>query len=158
MIKCKTAENYLCKKKQQQKTNKQKKQKKKKTKKKKKKKKHTKKKKKKHCVWPTNNRSYPLTGILPLYILLQTSNEINASAKVIERKPTSTQEMKQSKLPFLHVTLLNDLINVPTQHFQIISNSMGVMACNDFGFRTPDYTLYSGVNVCWSEHSDLSVV
>ena len=22
--------------------------------------------------------------------------------------------------------------------------------------RTPDYTLYSGVRVCWSEHSDLS--
>ena len=24
--------------------------------------------------------------------------------------------------------------------------------------RTPDYTLYSGVHVCWSEHSDLSLV
>ena len=24
--------------------------------------------------------------------------------------------------------------------------------------RTPDYTLYSGVHVCWSEHSDLSSV
>ena len=24
--------------------------------------------------------------------------------------------------------------------------------------RTPDYTLYSGVHVCWSEHSDLSFV
>ena len=24
--------------------------------------------------------------------------------------------------------------------------------------RTPDYTLYSGVNVCWSEHSDSSFV
>ena len=24
--------------------------------------------------------------------------------------------------------------------------------------RTPDYTLYSGVHVCWSEHSDSSVV
>ena len=23
---------------------------------------------------------------------------------------------------------------------------------------TPDYTLYSGVHVCWSEHSDLSFV
>ena len=22
--------------------------------------------------------------------------------------------------------------------------------------RTPEYTLYSGVHVCWSEHSDLS--
>ena len=24
--------------------------------------------------------------------------------------------------------------------------------------RTPDYTLYSGVHVCWSEHSDFSFV
>ena len=24
--------------------------------------------------------------------------------------------------------------------------------------RTPDYTLYSGVHVCWSEHSDWSFV
>ena len=24
--------------------------------------------------------------------------------------------------------------------------------------RTPDYTVYSGVHVCWSEHSDLSFV
>ena len=24
--------------------------------------------------------------------------------------------------------------------------------------RTPDYTLYSGVHVCWSEHSDSSFV
>ena len=24
--------------------------------------------------------------------------------------------------------------------------------------RTPDYTFYSGVQVCWSEHSDLSFV
>ena len=24
--------------------------------------------------------------------------------------------------------------------------------------RTPDYTLCSGVHVCWSEHSDLSFV
>ena len=24
--------------------------------------------------------------------------------------------------------------------------------------QTPDYTLYSGVHVCWSEHSDLSFI
>ena len=24
--------------------------------------------------------------------------------------------------------------------------------------RTPDYTLYSGVHICWSEHSDSSYV
>ena len=24
--------------------------------------------------------------------------------------------------------------------------------------RTPDYTFYSGVHACWSEHSDLSFV
>ena len=40
---------------------------------------------------------------------------------------------------------------------------MGVVgeAClpsNAYYPRTPDYTLYSGVHVCWSEHSDLSFV
>ena len=29
---------------------------------------------------------------------------------------------------------------------------------NAYYLRTPDYTLYSGVHVCWSEHSDLSFV
>ena len=40
---------------------------------------------------------------------------------------------------------------------------MGVVgeAClptNAYYPRTPDYTLCSGVHVCWSEHSDLSFV
>ena len=38
-------------------------------------------------------------------------------------------------LSFLHVTLLHDLMYVPTKHFQIISNSMGVMACIKFGLQ-----------------------
>ena len=29
---------------------------------------------------------------------------------------------------------------------------------NAYYLRTPDYTLYSGVHVCWSEHSDSSLV
>ena len=29
---------------------------------------------------------------------------------------------------------------------------------NAYSPRTPDYTLYSGVHVCWSEHSNLSFV
>ena len=29
---------------------------------------------------------------------------------------------------------------------------------NAYYLRTPDYTLYSGVHVCWSEHSDSSFV
>ena len=29
---------------------------------------------------------------------------------------------------------------------------------NAYHPRTPDYTLYSGVHVCWSEHSDSSFV
>ena len=29
---------------------------------------------------------------------------------------------------------------------------------NAYYLRTPDYTLYSGVHVCWSEHSDLSFI
>ena len=32
----------------------------------------------------------------------------------------------------LHVTLLHDLIYVPSQYFQVISNSIGVMACTIF--------------------------
>ena len=40
---------------------------------------------------------------------------------------------------------------------------MGIVgeAClpsNAYYPRTPDYTLYSGVHVCWSEHSDSSFV
>ena len=38
---------------------------------------------------------------------------------------------------------------------------MVVEAClpsNAYYPRTPDYTLYSGVHVCWSEHSNLSFV
>ena len=31
-------------------------------------------------------------------------------------------------------------------------------ACLPSNPRTPDYTRYSGVHVCWSEHSDLSLV
>ena len=38
-------------------------------------------------------------------------------------------------LSFLHVTLLTDLIYVPTKYYQIISNSMGVMACTRFWFQ-----------------------
>ena len=29
---------------------------------------------------------------------------------------------------------------------------------NAYYLRTPDYSLYSGVHVCWSEHSDSSLV
>ena len=29
---------------------------------------------------------------------------------------------------------------------------------NAYYLQTPDYTLYSGVHVCWSEHSDSSFV
>ena len=29
---------------------------------------------------------------------------------------------------------------------------------NAYYLRMPDYTLYSGVHVCWSEHSDSSFV
>ena len=39
--------------------------------------------------------------------------------------------MKQ-ELSFLHATLLLDLKYVPTKYYQIISNSIGVMACTRF--------------------------
>ena len=32
------------------------------------------------------------------------------------------------------------------------------LSSNAYYPRTPDYTLYSGVHVCWSEHSDSSFV
>ena len=38
----------------------------------------------------------------------------------------------KQELSFLHATLLLDLIYVPTKYYQIISNSMGVMACTRF--------------------------
>ena len=38
-------------------------------------------------------------------------------------------------LSFLHMTLLLDLIYVPTKYYQIISNSTGVMVCTRFWFQ-----------------------
>ena len=35
---------------------------------------------------------------------------------------------------------------------------VGEACCNAYYPRTPDYTLYSGVQVCWSEHSDSSFI
>ena len=34
----------------------------------------------------------------------------------------------------------------------------GCLPSNAYYPRTPDYILYSGVHVCWSEHSDSSFV
>ena len=36
--------------------------------------------------------------------------------------------------------------------------SEACLPSNAYYPRTPDYTLYSGVHVCWSEHSDSSFV
>ena len=38
----------------------------------------------------------------------------------------------EKKLSFLHAIHLLDLIYVPTKNYQVISNSMGVMACTKF--------------------------
>ena len=38
----------------------------------------------------------------------------------------------EQELSFLHVTLLLDLIYVPTKYYHIISSSIGVMACTRF--------------------------
>ena len=47
------------------------------------------------------------------------------------------------------------------RYFQLRPMGMVGEAClpsNAYYPRTPDYTLYSGVHVCWSEHSDSSFV
>ena len=36
--------------------------------------------------------------------------------------------------------------------------SEACLPSNAYNLRTSDYILYSGVHVCWSEHSDLSFV
>ena len=51
---------------------------------------------KKHYICP-NNCTYPLTSTWQWYIL-QTSNEINASAKVIEQKPILTLEKLEGQV------------------------------------------------------------
>ena len=43
-----------------------------------------------------------------------------------------TRKRTEQRLSFLLATLLLDLIYVPTIFYQIISNSMGVMACTGF--------------------------
>ena len=81
-----------------------------------------KKKKKKHFICP-NNHSYPLTSILQWYIYTNIyiySNDINASASYWAETNINTRKR------FLHVTLLYDLIYVPTQYFQIISKKNGI--------------------------------
>ena len=41
----------------------------------------------------------------------------------------------EQELSFLHATILHDLIIAPTIYYQIISNSMGLMACTRFWLR-----------------------
>ena len=41
-----------------------------------------------------------------------------------------TRKRTKQELSLLHVTLLLDLIYVPTKYYQIFSNSIGVMACS----------------------------
>ena len=43
-----------------------------------------------------------------------------------------TRRRTQQDLSFLHAILLLDLIYVPINYYQILSNSMGVMACRKF--------------------------
>ena len=59
-----------------------------------------------------------------------------------------TSHKETSEIPGIHFCL----------HF-LSFRAMGMVgeAClpsNAYYPRTPDYTLYSGVHVCWSEHSD----
>ena len=48
----------------------------------------------------------------------------------------------------------------PYVDFQNLGGTVGeaCLPSNAYYLRTPDYTLYSGVHVCWSEHSDSSFV
>ena len=43
-----------------------------------------------------------------------------------------TRKRTQYELFFLHAAFLLDLVYVPTIYYQIISNSVGVMACTRF--------------------------
>ena len=56
--------------------------------------------------------------------------------KIIVRKPLSTlQKWHNKELSFLQETLLHDLIYVSTHYFQIITKSMGAMACSRFSLH-----------------------
>ena len=52
------------------------------------------------------------------------------------------KQSTEQKLSFLHATLLLDLIYVPTKHYKVISNSIGVTACTRFRHR--DRTVHNG--------------
>ena len=88
-----------------------------------------KKKKNKHCICP-NNRSNPMISILQYIPMRSMHLQMLLSGNQIHC--INTRKKKVQELSFLHVTLLHDLIYVPTQHFQMISNSMGVMAYTRF--------------------------
>ena len=64
-------------------------------------------------------------------------------------------------LMFLPMTRHKKTSEIPDIRFYLQSMGMVGEAClpsNAYYPRTPDYTLYSGVHVCWSEHSDSSFI
>ena len=57
------------------------------------------------------------------------------------QKKIKARGAKKQELSFLHTILLLDLVYIPTNNYQIISNSMRVMACRGFCFREHKYIM-----------------
>ena len=64
----------------------------------------------------------PLLNIIKIF-------QIGAQEFGLEIRSGEMTRKKNKEMTFLHVILLLDLIYVPTKYYQIISNSIGVMAC-----------------------------
>ena len=68
-----------------------------------------------------------------------------------------------SELFLMFLPMTRAISRLPKSRTYASTRPMGMVgeAClpsNAYYLRTPDYPLYSGVHVCWSEHSDSSFV
>ena len=79
-----------------------------------------------HAYW---SLSMPPQNIIKIFQTIKKSlsaQEFGLEIYLVECKRT------KQELSFSHVTLLLDLIYVPPKYYQIISDSMGVIACTRF--------------------------
>ena len=76
----------------------------------------------------------PLQNIIKIYKTIKKSlsaQELGLEIYSVGRTKKKKKRTKQ-ELSFLHVTPVLDLMYVPPKYYQIISDSMGVIACTRF--------------------------
>ena len=85
-----------------------------------------------HTYW---SLSMPLQNIIKIFQTIKKS--LSAQKFGLENLFSGVHKKNKTKqeLSFLHVALLLNLIYVQQTYYQIISNSMGVIACTRFWFQ-----------------------